>query len=183
MESEELRKYIRPSKSYLIIAVVVTVAVLAYVVVSLVSPTTKFNLAPLIVGGIISAIFYYVGISLGKDYRRLFSEHSKQEMDDICTEFSSAKPWFSDRIRAGETMIFMKKDPKLTPYGEIVNVHEFVHKTNGVEDRRALRVKMKDGTVSDLCQILPRGKSADEVMRFYMFLHEKNPSTTFGYKK
>lgn len=104
------------------------------------------------------------------------------EASVIIREFT--EPEFSPQpeLRLGGTYIFAQKSGLLIKYDDIVNIYQYIHKTNGVEDGRELRAKTATRIVT-LVKLKLRGKGDDMAARIVGFIMAKNPKITVGYNQ
>ena len=139
----------------------------------------------LIFGLGISLLIIGVWISSSRDFSKFYRSHTdKGDLDRIINDFSKADSWFKNTVRTGENEIYLSATPEnILPYESILNLHQYIHKTNGVEDRRALRAVISGGKTIDIGNLKRMGASNDELMRFLTFVASKNPKVTLGYDK
>ena len=97
------------------------------------------------------------------------------------TEFATAGILCGGNLRFGDTYIFGKKSGMVLPFGQITKIYQYIHKTNGVENYRAIKVVTADTKVHELCKIQLRGKADTEVQHIVGVILSKNPSVHVGY--
>ena len=144
------------------------------------------SLAPIAVG--IALIVGGILIICGRlKKQRSFDEllaslEAQGKLEGILREFGGASQMFKDSMRLGETMIFPKHQGEMIPYGEIAQAYQYIHKTNYVEDSRALRIRLRSGKVKDIAKLRLRGKDDETLKQVLIFMLTKNSSIKIGYK-
>ncbi len=177
MNMEELRKFLKPS-----IALAVVGAVL--MVLGLVFGIAGHVLVALIIFLVIGGFLLFLGVKEQTDFKWMMEEYARQgALEDIAADFAAGRTWSKDTLRTGEKYCYNKGAGKVYPYTDIRNVHQYVHKTNGIEDQRQLRAVMADGKTVTLCTLKLRGHSDEELQQLIMLLLSKNPSITVGYRR
>lgn len=97
-------------------------------------------------------------------------------------EFISAIPMRKDSVRFGKNYIFIKHSGKLLKYSDIKQVYQYIHKTNFVENERALKYIDLNGKHRKICNLLLREKSNDELSQMISIIMCKNPNVKIGYR-
>ena len=115
-----------------------------------------------------------------------FSKQIKQMEDDgslnrALSEFATGMFWFEGNLKLGDTYIFGKKSGICLSYDQITKIYQYVHKTNGVENYRSIKVVTPDANVHELCKIRLRGKADTEVQHVVGVIVSKNPTVHVGY--
>lgn len=144
----------------------------------------------LIVG--ISAIMCIVGLFIfktaidkKKDLDKTFRDLTECGlMNLIVNDFNTAKITSADKGRLGNNYVFIKKDSTFFTYDKIVQVFEYVHRTNFVVDERAVTIRYidKDEKIKEVK--IPVGKpikNKDEPKEIMLFILAKNPNIKVGY--
>ncbi len=182
MKQEEFRKFMHPGYTSLYVAGGVALAAggIAYVVRDSGNPVLV-----IVIGLVVCAFLVWSWISMCRDYNRFIALHTqKGDLDQIIEDFSQAESWFNGSIRTGEHVLYSTvRAPELLEYRTIRNFYEYVHSTNGAEDRRSLCAVLSSGEKADLCSLKTRGQSSEELMRFFALMRQKNPEITFGYEE
>lgn len=136
-----------------------------------------------------AGFFVFGGILLASlipiwNHKKFFEELAKET--ELCQrieeDFSKSVPMMKNRIRFGETWIYKKNSTKLLKYNEIIQVYQYIHKTNFVENERALMYVDLKGKQRKLCNLLLHDKSRDDMMKMISIIHTKNPSVKIGYR-
>ena len=182
MNEDSFKKFIHPGYGALYAAGVITALT---VVIAIICWNTGSPVLVFLIGFGIALIIVYSWFSLCKEYKRFLSLHTeKGDLDQIVQDFSNAKSWFNDKIRTGENHLYSRFCLEhMIPYQSILNLHEYVHKINGGEDRRNLVAVLNDGKSTDICSLPTRGKANAELSELFLFMHLKNPNVTFGYEE
>lgn len=114
--------------------------------------------------------------------RRCSELADSAESTVITTEFSEPEYSPVPELKLGDNYIFAAKSGVFFTYDDIMKVHTFIHRTNGVEDWRELRAKTSVGTVT-LAKLKSRGKGDEAAKEIVSLLLTKNPNITVGDKK
>ena len=183
MKQEAFRKFMHPGGNtslYVAAGVAVAAGGIAYVVRESGSPWLVLG-----IGLVVCAFLIWSWFSMRRDYDRFIELHTqKGDLDQIIEDFSRAESWFDGAIRTGEQVLYCAaRAPELLEYRNILNFHEYVHSTNGAEDRRSLRAVLASGEKADMCALKTRGRSSEELARFFSYMQQKNPDITFGYEE
>ena len=126
----------------------------------------------------------YWDLSFPAALKQYFEQvQSNGTASQIVADFVNARSFFDDRLKLGERYVFGKRSGRILSYYDLQNVYQYIHKTNFVEDRRALRVNTNSNETVDICKMKLRGKSDDELMIVVMEMLKKNNRITVGYKK
>ena len=100
----------------------------------------------------------------------------------IDEDFHRAQPYRDDLVRFGDRWIFTKRSNRVVGYNEIVQIYQYVHSTNGVEDHRMIQYKDVRGKTGTLCKLKLRGASDGEMKNIVAFIYSKNPNIKIGYR-
>ena len=103
------------------------------------------------------------------------------KLDRVITEFYSGTVMCEGNLRMGETYVFGRKSGVCPTYGQITQIYQYIHKTNGFENYRALKIVTDDKKVHELCKIRLKGKADAEVQQIVGMILSKNPSVHVGY--
>lgn len=97
-------------------------------------------------------------------------------------DFEYAVSMRDDRVRFGEYYIYIKRSGRLLKYSEITQVYQYVHKTNFVEDERALKYVDTNGKHRKMCKLELRDNSNAELSMMVSMILKKNPYVKVGYR-
>ena len=97
-------------------------------------------------------------------------------------DFESAVSLVEDRVRLGKNYIFSKGKSRLLKYEDIVQVYQYVHKTNFIENERALMYVDINGSTRKLCNLKLRGASDGDAMKMIGIIVQNNPNVKVGYR-
>ena len=117
----------------------------------------------------------------------VLQEHQRQgTLDVLESDFAASQSAFDGALRVGDAFLFGKKTGTIVSYDQIRKIYVYIHKTNGAEDRRALRIETADGKTHDLCNLpvqnlFHKGDHPD-LMKVISLVVFKNPSVKVGYK-
>lgn len=126
-----------------------------------------FEAAPLLI--LISSIRFFKKLEKDSSFASLVEE------------FHRAVPMQNDQARFGETHIFTKKSLSIVKYSDITRVYQYIHKTNFVEDQRALKCTDVNKKEIVLCKLKLKDKSDAELQKMVAFILQKNPKIKIGY--
>ena len=113
-------------------------------------------------------------------FKKLETDASVEQIE---ADFQKAVPMRKDTIRFGEKWIYLKRKSKLLSYGDITRVYQYIHRTNGFEDERALKYVNTAGKHRRLCKLELRNKSEQELVQIITLILSKNPDVKVGYQK
>ena len=102
-------------------------------------------------------------------------------MGTLINDFENGSKAFNDQLIVGKTFLIGRRTGAVLSYGEIQRMYQYIEKTNGIEDKRFVRVVTANDGVLDLCRLKLRGKSNDEFEQFAEYLSRVNPNIAFGY--
>ena len=175
--SSEFKKYITSYRiGWLIATVIISLLAVASTISCLIRKADLVPALVLCVIAILTLIPYFVSLnSLNK---------IKEEEDIYAAEadFRNAYSMMNDTIRFGERWIFCKHSGRLLRYEEITQVYQFIHKTNFIEDSRAVKYVDINGKHRVLCNLALRGKSDEDVKTIITIIYSKNPRIKIGYR-
>ncbi len=97
-------------------------------------------------------------------------------------DFAKAQPMRKGRILFGNNWIYKKGTARVITYSEIVQVYQFVQKTNFIESERMLKYVDTKGKTRTLCDLELRGRSDEELKQIIGMIYIKNPGIKVGYK-
>lgn len=183
---QNLIKYINATSNlffiFLVPAVIGLLYILALMNEGLSAGQILVGLALIIVG----VVFFGIGIHGKLDAMKKSQElAASAEFPWMAAEFETAQRFCSDTLRLSENYIF-SKGTFPHRYYEIERVFQYVHQTNGIEDRRELKARYagpnNKSTEVMLCQLKTRGRSDADAMQIVSIICSKNPSVAVGYK-
>ena len=181
MNTDALKNYLRPGYFRLFVS---GGAVVAGILLAVYSKAGNSSFLFAVFGVCIAFFPARSWYSLYKEYLDFIATHQQAgNLDDVAADFAAGKAWFNDRIRTGQTALYIKGVPCLLDYDDILNLYEYIHKTNYVEDERQLIAVIKGGTKISLCKLKKNGQSNQELLLFLAFLFQKNPDVTVGYSR
>ena len=179
---EEFKKFMRPGFGglYAAIGVAVVTGVIAYAVRNGGRP-----IICLIIGLGIAVLIAGAWLAVRRDYNRFMREHAeKGDLDGIIEDFSKGEKWFQGKVCTGENQMYLRASSEnVLAYTDVLNLHEYVHRTNGAEDRRSLRAVISGRKTVDICSLALRGRANEEMLRFFALMMTKNPKMTLGYEE
>ena len=176
--STEFKKYMNSySHGWIIATIVVSSFAILFAVVAVVNrfPVTA-SLIFLVIGIPITLIPIFISYRF---FERLANE---EDVDLIENDFANAYPMRNDTIRFGERWIFCKNSARLIRYEEIKQVYQYIHKTNFLEDMRAVKIADINGKHRIICKLELRGASDEELKQIMMIIYQKNPRVKLGYR-
>lgn len=138
---------------------------------------------PLLMVALIGRLFVWAS-SAGISYRRktliacLKEAEQRGELNALWNDYRNAEGYLG--MKLGQRYIVSFNTGVVVRYDEIRNVHQYVHKTNLIEDGRELRAIKTDGETVTLTGLELRGKADEHVQKVIAFLMMKNPSITVG---
>ena len=179
--SSEFKKYIDAFSPFWAVGMALSVAVLAVAAVLLIIDETE--ILPYGVPLYAAAVaILFVGLSRLIRSRKLRKMIETQNLADrLDAEFRAAVPMCGDKLRMGDTHIFLQHKSKIPAYAEIRKIYQYVHKTNGVEDQRELRCENYSGKIVSLCRLRTRGQSDNDVIQVVAVIKARNPDVSIGY--
>lgn len=136
----------------------------------------QFSIPPLIVFGIVLIVSLVPLFKANAFFRSLDAMNTNA----IEQDFARAYPFVKGKVRMGQSHIYAKGSGKLVAYGDMVQVYQHIHRTNGIEDKRMLKYVDANGKHQPLCQLRLRGKSDSEVKDILTLIRQKNPGIKIG---
>ena len=112
-----------------------------------------------------------------KFYKHLAETYNWQELE---ADYQSAISVMNNTLRFGEKWIFVRNREQLLGYEDIAQIYQYIHRTNLVEDKRALKYKTPSGKEYVLCGLQLNGKSDEDVKRIIAILLTKNSNIRIG---
>ncbi len=183
---KELKKFIRPSPAIFIVGAVFILIGIIILAVSI--PAKVENKEVVIVIGsvifVIGIITAAAGISIMKKAdKRLAEIDANGGTQILLNDFRTGGKAFKNLLILGQTFLIGKNTGTVITYSDIIQIYQYVHKTNYVEDSRILKaVIVPDRKVVDLCRIPLGGKGDDELRQVIGFILSKNENIKVGYK-
>ena len=110
-------------------------------------------------------VHYCLVVSAPKRIIRRLEEEG--ELSNVIMDFQKGEKLFGDAVRVGNKYI--------------IQIYQYIHKTNHFEDYRSLRAYTNDGT-KDICQLPRNGAEEQTVRQLIMYICTKNPNIKVGYK-
>lgn len=160
---------------WLILPVVTAILIVAFIISAIAGNDVQY------VGLIIFIALFAVGlIPLIKSKKFYADIESKGMLPYIEADFEKAFP-VRNNIYLGNNWIYVKGKERLLSYADITQVYQYIHKTNFVENERALKYVDKNGKHRVLCKIDLRGKSDEDVRKIVSFILSKNPNIKIGF--
>ena len=134
-----------------------------------------------------AAIFLIIFFVSKSNLSKLIEQYEAQYGADVLSkDFSAAHSLLNDKIRLGDDWLYGRKTGTLVRYEQIKKIYIYIHRTNGAEDRRALKIETADGKARELCLIPTTGfvnkQNHPDVETVIKVLLIKNPNVHIGYK-
>lgn len=117
-----------------------------------------------------------------KDRKFFRSLEGGNQLEQVAADFTAAVSMRKNRIRFGRRWIFCKGKCRLVRYEDIRQIYQYVHRTNFMEDDRALKYVDSNGKTRVLCKLELQGKSDEELHKMADLILSKNPGVKIGYK-
>lgn len=185
MEVKKLKKYIGSGGGWvwLVFGGFMEVFGLGFLV-SLLRDGTELSVAwvvLVILGG--GGVLIWLGWSTIQDRKKMFREMEETgEIQRVLSDFETALPLVNGNVRLGQHYIFGKGKARIIRYGEIRQVYQHITRRNFIESERCMKYVDSKGKTRDMCNLLLRGKSDEDVMRIMLVIQAKNPTVKLGYK-
>jgi len=160
----------------------VTIISSALLVISLISMIIRNDLENFIPQLILFIVMVLTLLPLIRSNRFFKYLEEDAAFDDVSAEFEKAVPMRKNSVRFGENYIFIKRSAKLLKYSEITQLYQYIHKTNFIEDERALKYVDARGKHHRLCKLELGEKSKDELLTMVGMVLSKNPNIKIGYR-
>lgn len=178
-----VKKYLRGYLSWIIFGGILSVLSVVFIIVlikTLIDGEFEFMSLFTLMIPIGAGITLNVGIKDKKALEKDLGDSSSQEL--IVNDFEKANVVLDGNLRLGMVYIFGKRSSRLLKYEDIQQAYIYIHKTNGIEDERDLRVVDSQQKTFDLCKLKKRGKNMDELNSVVNYLLLRNPNIKLGYK-
>lgn len=105
------------------------------------------------------------------------------KLEFLADDFLNGNKAFKDSLRFGRHFLIGKNKGTIVSYGEIVKIYPCIHKTNGIETQRDLKVVTDQGKILELCNIPLRGKGDNEMMQVISYIKSINNNIAVGYSQ
>lgn len=102
------------------------------------------------------------------------------ELDELWKDYSETEVFLG--MKMGRKFIISTVTGVIVRYDEIRNLHQYIHRTNFIEDGRSLRVVTVNGKILNLTNLELRGKADEDLKKALVFMIMKNPAITVGYR-
>lgn len=183
---KDLKKFIRPSPAIFIVGTIWGLIGIIILIVSIFENIGEDS-TMIIVGAVMLVMGIIIAVSgiyiLKKADKRLAEIYSKGSTQILLNDFRTGGKAFKDLLILGQTFLIGKHTGTVITYSNIIQIYQYVHKTNYVEDSRILKaVIAPDRKVVDLCRIPLSGKGDDELRQVIGFIVSKNENIKVGYK-
>jgi len=125
--------------------------------------------------GLILVFLLKAAFSTGSRHRKYMRALEKREdFPRLLADFQTSVSMAEDEIRLGDTYFFVNASEWVYAYEDVDSLHQYVHSTNYVEDKRELRGKMKNGD-DIFCKLPLKTEGSNEYSRIALFMLQKNP--------
>jgi len=173
--SKKFKKYMTPYTLGWKLGTALSVFIIA-MFLGLMVQENEFSFAPLVVFGVLLAV------CLAPLFRanRFFKQMESQNINAIEADFARAYPFVKGKVRVGQTYIFAKASGKLVKFTDMIQVYQYIHRSNGIEDKRLVKYVDANGKHRDLCQLRLKGKSDSELKDILHMIQQKNPTIKIG---
>ncbi len=183
---KKFKKYIYPRKFLTIFFGILSAGLLAYWFYALIDVRNHPGLFDtciyvFIALAVCSAITVYDVIRRKKVAEKIDEFEKQGTLHVILHDFETAGTAFKDSLRLGQNYLFGKETGNIFTYNDIVQMYQYIHKTNLIEDTRILKVKTSAGKTLDLCKLPLRGKGDDELSQVFAYVKGKNENIYIGY--
>lgn len=184
-EMKELKKFIRPSSGIFVMGGILS-AIALLILISSISYDEDDKMYMVVLGAVmllIGAILIFSGIhSLNKVTKKLAEIDSNGGTQFLINDFKSGGKAFKDALILGQTFLIGKHTGTIITYNDILQIYQYVHKTNFVEDTRILKVVLAQNRKTvDLCPLPLRGKADNEAAQVINYILSRNPNVKVGY--
>jgi len=182
MDHKEIKSYTRSSYGLLFVGVFFLGLGLLGFAVDVASPIGMLLLM-FALGAACSAPYFIGQRRLNKAIEEYEAQYGA---DALVKDFNASRPVINDHLRLGEEWLFGKRTATIVRYEQIKKIYMYVHRTNGVEDRRALKIETAAGKTLELCNLPTKGvfkkQNHPDVETILKVILIKNPSVHVGYK-
>lgn len=183
---QRFKKYIYPKKLLTILFAILSIGALAFWFYSLLDVRSHpglyekciFAFVAVLICGVVTGCGIY---SQWKVTKKIKEIEQRGELPLVLHDFEMAETAFNDALRMGQTYMLGKGTGGIFTYNDIVQIYQYIHKTNGLEDSRMIKVKTSDGKTHDLCKLPLRGKGDDELSQVFAYVKGKNEKIYLGY--
>ena len=156
-------------------------AVIAVLVSALALSLGKIQGASLILVAV-AFLFAYLAIKDNlKALRRVQEYEQTGKLAEALPDFNAGAAMLDGELHIGQQNLYGKRMGVILPYQDIARMYQYVHKTNFVEDRRALIALTRAGERVTVCKLKTRGKDDSELALVLSLAKAKNPDIQFGY--
>lgn len=182
---KNVKNYLKGYRVFLVAASVCllfTVVIVILFVSDIINGKFKFNHTDyILVWAPIASIFlFWEGFQERKSLAAIIKNSDNQEL--LVNDFEQSQEVLNGQLRLGMKYIFGKHSNRLLKYEDISQAYIYVHKTNGIENERKLRVIDSHQQTIDLCKLKARGKNMDELESVINYLLTRNPEIKIGYR-
>lgn len=137
-----------------------------------------YLLTVVVVFVIVTAICIFVQWKVIKKVNEI---EQRGELPLVLHDFEVAGTAFKDSLKLGQMYMFGKENGGIFAYNDVIQIYQYIHKTNGLEDSRMIKVKTSDGKIHYLCRLPLRGKGDDELRQVFAYIKSKNEKIYLGY--
>lgn len=185
---QQLLKYTKLSSVFPTLCVILTVLCTGLLCITAMQSDYLDDDAMMLIGGLSVGIILFIILFIYIQYK---ASTLKKLIDDIeargellilLNDFETSGRAFNDSLRVGRSYLIGKGKGTIICYHDIVRIYQYIHKTNSVEDSRALRVQTVENKTIDLCKLPLRGAADDEVMHFFSYIKNMNNNIKLGYR-
>jgi hypothetical protein len=173
MEQKVLQRYLNPGKSNLIVGGVI----LASGILPL------LFMPPVFLCTLAFSLMYSWSAIRQIDHTRHRLKHLSEQgaLDGVLADFQNSQSRLNDSLRLGAQYLYGHRTGTMVRYQEITRAYQHIHKTNGYENSRQVKIMTADGETLSLCAL--QGQGADDVALTQLFheLAERNPKIRLNY--
>ena len=176
--NDQLRKFMSAYKFWW---KVLSVSMIALCVIFVISAIAGNNVQ---YGGLV-VFLVVLGLSFLPQYKskKFYTDmKTRGVLLQVEADFDRAISVLKNNVRLGNNWIFVKGKERLLDYEDITQIYQYIHKTNFVENERAIKYVDKKGKHRVLCKLALRGKSDEEVLKIIGIILSKNPNVKIGYR-
>ena len=178
---DSVKKYLKPSAGHIAVGAFFLILGAATVFGLL-----REGIAYIVIGAVMLLLGGWLAgaaISERLKFKKLCDDIAdSSECGEVISEFSEPELSPKEDLKLGSSHIFAKKSGLFLKYEDVLNLYIYIHKTNGIEDRRELRAKTAERIVT-LVKLKNGGKQDSVAEEIVAFMREKNPAITVGYNK
>lgn len=163
---KKLKKFIRPPhKEYVLAALMTLIGAFCILGATEVGDSNKETIAYLIGIGIIVLLgggSILEGVLKARRWKKRLKQIEKNgAIHELLSDFENGGKAFNNSLILGRSFLIGKKTGAVFTYSEIVKIYQLIHFTNGIEDKRMLKIDTAEKKGIDLCRV-PLGDKADE---------------------